>query len=312
MSKPLAVFGATGQQGSSIIYNVLNDASLSQQYTIRGITRDTTSPASQKLAEKVSIIHGDVTDRHSLRTALTNIHTVFIMTIPDFSLNAVEIEYHNGKTIVDVAIEMGVQYIIFSTLPHVSSLSKGKYTKVTAFDAKAKIEQYIRSLAVKSSFVSLGSFMQNFQAQTFLAPREAADGTWVLSRHTSSKMQFPLLDAVGDAGKFVGAILAQPDKFQGKTFCAAAKIYAMEEIVAALSKSSGKTIVYKQVSADDFKSGMTFAAELFAEYFSFCEEFGYWGPGSEEKVAWAIENARGRLSTLEEYLDLEAHPYQLA
>ncbi|TGO25352.1 hypothetical protein BPAE_0082g00380 [Botrytis paeoniae] len=309
MSKTLAVFGATGLQGSSIIHNILNDASLSQQYTIRGITRNTTSPLSQTLAEKISIVHGDVTDPHSLRTALTNVHTVFFMTLPDFSSNAVEIEYHNGKTIVDVAIEMGVQYIIFSTLPDVSALSKGKYTKVTAFDAKAKIEQYIRSLAIKSSFISLSSFMQNFQVQDFLAPRAAADGTWVMSRHTSSKMPFPLLDAVGDAGKFVGAILASPDKYEGKTFYAAAKIYTMEEIVAALSKSSGKTIVYKQVETDDFKSSITFAAEMFAEYFSFCEEFGYWGPGSEEKVVWAVENARGRLATLEEFL--EAHPYQL-
>ncbi|KAF5873065.1 putative hscarg dehydrogenase protein [Botrytis fragariae] len=310
MSKILAVFGATGQQGSSIIHNILNDASLSQQYTIRGITRNTTSPASQTLAEKISMIHGDITDSHSLRTALTNVHTVFIMTPPDFSSNAVEIEYHNGKTIVDVAIEMGVQYIIFSTLPHVSALSQGKYTKVTAFDAKAKIEQYIRSLPIKSSFISLGSFMQNFQVQTFLAPRAAADESWVISRHTSSKMPFPLLDAVGDAGKFVGAILASPDKYQGETFCAAAKIYTLEEIIAALSKSSGRTIVYEQVSAETFKSSIPFAADMFAEYFSFCEEFGYWGPGSEEKVMWAIENARGKLATLEEFL--EAHPYQLA
>lgn len=231
------------------------------------------------------------------------------MTLPDFSPNAVDIEYRHGKTMVDAALEMGVQYIIFSTLPHISALSHGKYTHVTAFDAKAKIEKYIRSRDTKSSFISLGSFMQNFQAQDFLAPRKAGDGSWVLSRHASLKMPFPLLDAVADAGKFAGAILAEPDKYQGKTFCAAAKIYTMGEIVAALSKSSGKAIVHEQVSEDAFKSGLSFAAEMFAEYFSFCEEFGYWGPGSEEMVAWAVENARGKLATLEEFL--EAHPYQL-
>ncbi|ATZ53653.1 hypothetical protein BCIN_09g04560 [Botrytis cinerea B05.10] len=309
MSKILAVFGATGQQGSSVIKNVLTDPSLSQAYTIRAITRDTASPASQRLSEKVSIVHGDATDRNSLLTALTSVHTVFIMTTPDFSSNAVEVEYRNGKTIVDAAIEMGVQYIIFSTLPHVSAISNGRYTKVTAFDAKAKIEQYIRELPIKSSFISLGSFMENFQAQAFLAPQPANDGTWVISRHTSAKMPFPLLDAVGDAGKFVSAILAEPEKYEGKIFCAAAKIYTMEEIVAALSKSSGKTIVYKQISEGEFKGSMAFAAEMFTEYFSFCEEFGYWGPGSEEKVVWAGENARGRLSTLEEFL--EAHSFQL-
>jgi uncharacterized protein YbjT (DUF2867 family) len=44
MSKILAVFGATGQQGNSIIIHVLNDAVLSQAYSIRAITRDVNSP----------------------------------------------------------------------------------------------------------------------------------------------------------------------------------------------------------------------------------------------------------------------------
>ncbi|KAF7952372.1 uncharacterized protein EAE97_001869 [Botrytis byssoidea] len=306
MSKTLAVFGATGQQGSSVIHH---GNTIAYTDTIRGITRDTTSPASQKLAEKISLIQGDISDPHSLRTALTNVHTVFIMTIPNFSPNAVEIEYHSGKTIVDIAIEMGVQYIIFNTLPHVTALSHGKYTHVTAFDAKAQIEQYIRRRAIKSSFISLGFFIQNFPTQDFLVPRKTANGSWVVSRYASVKMQFPLLDAVVDAEKFVAAILAEPDKYQGNTFCAAAKINSMDEIVAALSKSSGKNIVCEQVSEETFKSGLPFAAEMFADYYSFCEEFGYWSPGSEEKVAWAVENARGKLATLEEFL--EAHPYQL-
>jgi len=43
--------------------------------------------------------------------------------------------------------------------------------------------------------------MENFQSQTFLAPREAPDGTWVMARHNSPKTQYPLIDAVGDTGK---------------------------------------------------------------------------------------------------------------
>ena len=39
-------------------------------------------------------------------------------------------------------------------------------------------------------------------------------------------------------------------------------------------------------------------------------EPGYFRPGSEELVAWAVENARGRLTTLEEFFG--KHPLQLA
>ncbi|ESZ91550.1 putative hscarg dehydrogenase [Sclerotinia borealis F-4128] len=310
MSKILAIFGATGQQGGSVVKNVLNDPELSKTYKIRAITRDVNSDAARKLKEKVEVVQGDATDRASLKTALTNVHTVFAMTAPDFGSNAVEVEYINGKTIADVAVEVGVQYIIFSTLPSISGISGGKYTKGSAFDAKAKIEQYIRRLPIKSAFVSLGSFMENFHAQSFLAPRPALDGTWVMSRHTTSKAQFPLIDAVGDTGKFVGAILTQPDKYEGKVFCAAVKLYTVEEIVAALSKSSGKTIVYNQISLEEFKKTLPVGFDvLFSEYFSFVEEYGYWGQGIQEAIAWAPKNVRGRLSTLEEFL--EAHPYHL-
>lgn len=98
-------------------------------------------------------------------------HTVFIIVIPDFGPNAVEIEYTNGKTIADVAVEMGIQCIIFGTLPWPagSDISGVKYTKATAFDAKGKIEQCVRGLPIKRAFVSLGSFMGDFQAQLFLA-----------------------------------------------------------------------------------------------------------------------------------------------
>lgn len=63
------------------------------------------------------------------------------MTTPSFGHKAVQIEqYNNGKTIADVAIEKGAEYIIWTTLPPVKEISGGKYTKVTPFDAKSKVE----------------------------------------------------------------------------------------------------------------------------------------------------------------------------
>jgi hypothetical protein len=122
-----------------------------------------------------------------------------------------------------------------------------------------------------------------------------------------------LINGVGDTGKFVGAILAEPDKYEGKTFCAATAIYTLEEIVSIMSKATGKTVVYKQIPLEDFKKSfksLEFLFDIFVEGFSFNEEFGYFGPDSKKLVAWAAENARGRLSTSEEYL--EAHPIKLA
>jgi len=308
--KVLAVFGATGVQGGSVINHVLNDAELSQTYEIRAISRDVNSEKAKQLKEKVSIVEGDVLDPASLKTALAGVHTIFAMTTPYFGPDAVEVEYNNAKAVAEVAVQQGISYLIFSTLPSVSEISHGKYTQVTPFDAKAKAEKYIRSLPIKSAFVSYGFFMENLHTQPFLNPKKTADGTWVLSRHISSKCKIPYIDATGDAGKFVGAILAEPDKYKGKTLCAAQGLYSFEEIVTILSNTTGRKVIFKQISLEEFVKNMPFAPELWGDGFSYEEEFGgYWGPDTEREVAWAKENVRSRLTGLKEYLG--KHPLQL-
>ena len=313
MSKILAVFGATGRQGGSVIDYVLNDSELSKRFKIRAITRDENSEKSKKLKDEVQVVQGDVLDRASIETALAGAHTIFAMTTPSFGPDGFEIEYNSGKTIADVAVEKGAEYIIFSTLPSVRDISDGKYTKVIPFDAKAKVEQYIRGLPIKSAFYAGGFFMENFHFQPFLGPRQAPDGTWVMSRPNSPKTKLPYVNATRDTGKFVGAILAEPEKYQGKTFCAAVALYSLEEIAAIISKATGKPVVYKQISSEESKENLSMLGplvDIYDEGSGALEDYGYFGPDSEKLVAWAVENARGRLSTLEEYF--ETNPLQLA
>ena len=309
MSKILAVFGATGQQGSSIVDHVLNDPELSRQYKIRAITRDVNSDKAKQLAAKVEVVHGDVLNRSSLETALTGVHTVFIMTAPFLGP---DVEYNAVKTIADIALEKDAKYLIFSTLPSIDKLSGGKYTKVTPFDTKARAEQYMCGLPIQSAFCSLGSFMENFEGTSYLTPQKEEDGTWAVALHVSPDIQWPLVNATRDTGKFVGAILAEPDKYAGKTLCGATKLYSLHEMIDIMSKATGKDITYKRISEEEFKKRMKLPEAfvgLAMEMTAFLDETGYFGPESEELVAWAAENARGELGTFEEYL--EAHPLRL-
>jgi uncharacterized protein YbjT (DUF2867 family) len=52
MSKTITVFGATGVQGGSVIKAILADPALAKEYTIRGVTRDTSKPNAQALAKQ--------------------------------------------------------------------------------------------------------------------------------------------------------------------------------------------------------------------------------------------------------------------
>lgn len=318
MSKVLAVFGATGQQGSSVIEYVLNDPELSIQYQLRAITRDASSSKAQYLRSKnVEVVAGDVTDWSSLVTALTNVHTIFAMTPGAFGPDALDNEYNQAKTIADVALEQGVSYIIFSTLPPVHKISNGKYTSLTAFDAKAKAEAYIRSLPIQSAFYCPGSFMENFLGMSALVPQQASDGIWVLARHVKPTTQFPLIDATSDTGKFVGAILADPSKYEGKRICAATKLYSMDEMTSIMAKVTGQKVIYEQITLEEstkdlqncFPASLAGFIEIVNELLNYQEEFGYFGAGTQESVDLAVESARGKLTSFEDFL--RTHNFRL-
>lgn len=120
------------------------------------------------------------------------------------------------------------------------------------------------------------------------------------------------VDAVGDTGKFVGAILAEPDKYEGKTLAGAVGLYSLEEVAAVMSRATGKKVVYRQISTEEFNKNHLppgLLGEIFADAYGSQDEYGYFGPATEESVAWAVANARGKLGTLEEYF--EAHPLRL-
>jgi uncharacterized protein YbjT (DUF2867 family) len=306
MSKVLAVFGATGQQGSSVINNVLSDPELSKIYSIRALTRNTTSSAARALsARNISLVEANLGDRASLEKALSGVHTVFLMTTPTFGPDALEIEVAAAKLAADVAVAQGVEYIIFSTLASIVEISGGKYTKATHFDAKAVAETYIRSLPIKSAYFLPAFFMENFHGQVLSPFRSPTDpDKWIITLCASPATRIPLLSVVQDSGKFVNAILAEPEKYEGKTFVAASELRSLDEIAAAMSKVTGKNIVYQEMSGEDFgKLLPPAAADVFVETFKSFEEFGYAGPETEAGAQWAVENAKGKVLGLQDFLE---------
>ncbi|OAQ58514.1 hscarg dehydrogenase [Pochonia chlamydosporia 170] len=303
MSQILTVFGSTGQQGGSVIDFVLNDPELYRRYKLRAITRNPDSEKSQQLKSRnIEVVRGDVTDRSSLNDALTGTHTVFLVTVPDFGPNALQTEFESAKNVVDLSLQKGVQHIIFSSLPSISDISGGRYTKVTMFDAKARVESYIRSLPIKSTFYSPGSFMDNYI--TVASPRKASDesNTYIMALHISPQTRVPLVDAGGDTGKFIGAILISPDKYNGQVICGADRLYSLEEIAHTIGRATGKDVVYRQISAEEYEASVPFGGDVLVQTMSYFEEFGYYGADTERLVASAARDTKGRLTTFEEFL----------
>ncbi|KAF9893201.1 NmrA-like domain-containing protein 1 [Aspergillus nanangensis] len=302
MSKKLVIFGATGQQGHSMLTTVHEDPILSKQYSLRAITRDTSSATAQSIANKgIEVVQADVKDPATLPAALKDANTVILTTPTEYTPDLKEREYRVVKSVGDAAVAAGVEYFIFSTEVHCPELWNGR--AVDSFDAKAEAEAYLRTLPLKTSFFAPGMFMQNLA--TVMAPRPAGDGTYVIANIMAPDAKGPVIDVVGDSGKYVASLLYEPEKSVGVTLYAASGLYSFAEMAQIISRVSGKTVKYVQLPEEVYAGFMP--AEMggrMVDMMRFIEEVGYYGPDTERLVEETVARVKkGKLTSLEEFAE---------
>ena len=295
MSKVLVVFGATGQQGNSVVSYVKER--MSDKFKIRAITRDPSKPEAKALQESgVEVVKADLNDKQSIKQAFKGADTIFAMTALSFGGQS---ELEQGKIIADSAVEEKVPNIIWSTLPSANEISNGEFTHVVHFDEKAEVEKYIRSLPINSSFFSPGCFMQNFLGM--LKPQPVGDGKYSMFNVMKPDSEFPFFDTE-DTGKFVGVFLNEPEKFHGKTLNAASDLYSFETVAKIIGQDTGKNVTYQQIPANTFREQIPDPiAEEMTEMFQFVDKYNLYGPQTREKVEWGKQQISERPSTLEEF-----------
>ena len=306
-TKPiLAVFGATGNQGYSTTHYVLTSPTLSAKYTVRAISRTASHPRLTTLSTLgAQIATADMSDPSSLPSALSGVSHLFLLTTTQYTGQTRALETQHAVNVCTSAVEQGVRYIIFSSMSHPMQLTGGKLKNVEHFDVKAEIETYIRGLPVQSAFFAPASFMQNLNSQMKPRPSGENDGTFVLANMLKGDTKVPYIDIM-DTGKFVGAILAEPDRYAGKFFAAAERFYTPDEIVKVMSRVTGKTVRHVQledeVAKSFFPEGLR---EALGEMWVLSREYGYYGVKQEELVKWAREQVEDELMGLEEFLRKE-------
>ena len=129
--KLIAVVGASGQQGGAVVRAL----KASGEFKVRALTRD---PAKHpKLADEV--LAADLNRPETLPAAFAGAYGVFLVT------NAWEAgreESRQALAAVKVAKDAGVQHFIWSTLPNVETISRGKIN-VPHFTEKAKVKHIV-------------------------------------------------------------------------------------------------------------------------------------------------------------------------
>ncbi|KAF8193849.1 hypothetical protein K438DRAFT_1588502 [Mycena galopus ATCC 62051] len=246
MPRIVTVFGATGLQGSSVLERLLKDST----FTPRVVTRNPESEASVKLkARGVEVVKADTADKISLVNAIRGSEAVFavqdslVYRVLNFEHGS---QITHGKNIIDAAKEVGVKFFIFSSVPGLTKLTGGKFTKVFHYDDKEGIEEYLRSSGLANASLHLGSFGENLWRQRGLKKTPTGFDMSIPKYTTTALQAFSWIGH--DVGESVLALLknyTDPSKnIYGKAYPVVTGYMTYPELAAMISKALGVEVTF--------------------------------------------------------------------
>ena len=271
--KLIAVVGATGQQGGAVVRAL----QASGQFKVRALTRN---PGKHpNLGDEVVL--ADFNRPETLKAAFAGAHGVFLVT------NAWEAgadETKQALAAVNAAKDAGVQHLIWSTLPNVETISRGKIN-VPHFTDKAKVERIVSQAGFAyHTFVIAPFYYQNLIGQ--LAPQKQADGSagWALPLDPERRVIH--MGDITELGRIVVNAFAQPELAgHGEHLPLVGDFLSFNEIIATLNRQGNK-LAFKRVPREVF-AGWFPGAEGIAAMLAYFEAYTYLGSDSPGAVVLA-------------------------
>ncbi|KWR87748.1 NmrA/HSCARG family protein [Cupriavidus sp. IDO] len=271
--KLIAVVGATGQQGGAVVRAL----QASGQFKVRALTRH---PARHpKLGDEVVL--ADFDRPETLKAAFAGAHGVFLVT------NAWEAgadEPRQALAAINAAKDAGVQHFIWSTLPDVETISRGKIN-VPHFTGKAKVERLVSEAGFTyHTFVIASFYYQNLVG--VMAPQKQADGStgWALPLDPERRVIH--MGDITELGRIVAGAFAQPGLAgHGEHLPLVGDFLSFNEIIATLNRQGNK-LSFRQVPREVF-AGWFPGAEDVAAMLAYFEAHTYLGPDSRDAIALA-------------------------
>jgi uncharacterized protein YbjT (DUF2867 family) len=202
-----------------------------------------------------------------------------------------------GIQLADAAVEAGVQQIIFSSLENVDKITEGKKF-APHFTDKAKIEEYIRTLPITSSFIYMAFFYTNLME---FYPPHIEDDTLVFPIYLPKDFRAPFVDPLTATGPAVLEIFSNPGQYAGKSLPVIGDIISPQEMVDTFIRVTGKKAVYSSAFTreyilhhfPEFSTNELLVSEILgmAEY---AVEYGYFS--KDRNLLWSREVNRNSLN----------------
>jgi len=278
----IAVIGATGQQGGSVVRALQAD----NQFKVRALTRNPSR--HRELAEEV--VEADLNRPEALEAAFAGAHGVFLVTT--FWEQGTD-EFKQATAAVRAAKEAGVKHFIWSTLPDVEAISGGKL-HVPHFTGKAKIDRIVKEAGFPNhAFVIAPFYYQNVLGT--VAPQKQADGSLGWALPLDPDVRCIHMGDITEIGSIVAGAFAPGNQVgHGEYLPLVGDFMSFNEIIDTLNRQ-GHNFSFKQVPKEVFATAFPGAAEI-AEMFSYFQAHTYLGSDSRDQVVLANKIA-GRQPT---------------
>ena len=275
MGKKLAVVvtGATGKQGGAVVKSLLE-----RGHEVRAVTRTPDSAKARELANAgVTLVRASLEDTTALEKALDGATSLFAMTTP-FE-GGTQVETRQGISAVDAATAAGV-HLVFTSVG-----SADQHTGVPHFDSKYEVEKYIVKIGARATILAPVFFMENL----YFGKEQLVKGIYAMPLPPTRRLA---QIAVADIGAVAARVLEEPGHYAGKRFDLASDELSGNDVVAILSRVTGRRFTYFQVPLDVIRQRMGEEGAKMNEWF--------------DRVGYSVDRAALR----REFPDVAFHDFE--
>ena len=226
----VVVTGSTGKQGGAVARGLLK-----RGHKVRAVTRDPNSTQAQSLANAgATLVTASLEDNAAIVKALEGATSLFAMTMPSGGTDA---ETKQGITAADAGKAADV-HLVFTSVG-----SANQQTGVPHFDSKYEVEKHIDKIGARATILAPVSFMENL----YFVKDQLAKGIYASALPPTRALAQV---AVADIGEVAVRVLEDPARFTGKRFDLGGDELTGNDVVAILSRVTGRPFSYYQVPLD--------------------------------------------------------------
>ncbi|MFP2239512.1 SDR family oxidoreductase [Pseudescherichia vulneris] len=230
----IAITGATGQLGHLVIDNLLKTVPANQLVAI------VRNPAkAQALTDQGIVVRqGDYSDEASLKTALHGVDKLLLISGSEVGQRATQ-----HRNVINAAKAAGVKFIAYTSLLHADKSPLGLHVE------HVDTENMLAASGIPFALLRNGWYTENYLAS---APPAIEHGVFIGAAGDGKIASATRADYAAAAARVISE-----EGHAGKVYeLAGDNAWTLSELAAELSKQSGKSVRYQNLSEADFATAL--------------------------------------------------------